>query len=396
MNTKKQELHNALFLGSFCSVAYLAVYVARNTLSAVTPHIIETTSLTEQYIGNLSSLYFIFYAIGQLINGALGDKIKARYMITLGPALAGISNILFCYLVDLENIALIVYPLTGFFLAMIYGPMVKVVSENTNVVYAERCSLGYTFSSFFGSPLAGVLASFLAWQSVFKVSSAALFVMAVSCFVCFIFAERRGIVKYNQFKKQKSRDKAGITVLLKRQIIKFTFISILTGVVRTTVVFWMPTYFSQNLGYSAEQLASIFTVTTLVNCLTAFITIYIYERLKRNVDLTTILMFGFSFQCFIIMFFTRSLPIVNIACLVLGIMAANGASTMIWSIYCPSLFDTGMVSTATGFLDFVSYAAASVASKLFANAVTAIGWNNLILIYMGRTDVYRCICGPAL
>ena len=207
--------------------------------------------------------------------------------------------------------------------------------------------------------------------------------MAVSCFVCFIFAERRGIVKYNQFKKQKSRDKAGITVLLKRQIIKFTFISILTGVVRTTVVFWMPTYFSQNLGYSAEQLASIFTVTTLVNCLTAFITIYIYERLKRNVDLTTILMFGFSFQCFIIMFFTRSLPIVNIACLVLGIMAANGASTMIWSIYCPSLFDTGMVSTATGFLDFVSYAAASVASKLFANAVTAIGWNNLILIWAG-------------
>ena len=144
--------------------------------------------MTEQYIGNLSSLYFIFYAIGQLINGALGDKIKARYMITLGPALAGISNILFCYLVDLENIALIVYPLTGFFLAMIYGPMVKVVSENTNVVYAEICSLGYTFSSFFGSPLAGVLASFLAWQSVFKVSSAALFVMAVSCFVCFIFA----------------------------------------------------------------------------------------------------------------------------------------------------------------------------------------------------------------
>ena len=34
---------------------------------------------TEEYIGKASSLYFIAYAIGQLINGAIGDKVKAKY-----------------------------------------------------------------------------------------------------------------------------------------------------------------------------------------------------------------------------------------------------------------------------------------------------------------------------
>ena len=75
--------------------------------------------------------------------------------------------------------------------------------------------------------------------------------------------------------------------------------------------------------------------------------------------------------------------ILNISFMVIAIFAANCASSMLWSRYCPSLRDTGMVSSATGFLDFVSYMAASVSSMIFANAVSAIGWKNLILVWLG-------------
>jgi sugar phosphate permease len=68
---------------------------------------------------------------------------------------------------------------------------------------------------------------------------------------------------------------------------------------------------------------------------------------------------------------------------VLAIMGSNGATTMLWSCYCPSLRDTGMVSSVTGFLDFLSYMAAAVANVVFANAVTSIGWGNLILVWLG-------------
>jgi len=382
MENKKRDLKSALYLGTLCTIVYFIVYVARNILSTVTPQMIENTSFTEIYIGKLSSLYFIFYALGQLINGILGDKIKAKYMLSIGLLLAGITNLLICYLTDLPNIALIVYPLTGFFLAMIYAPMVKVISENTNVVYAERCSLGYSFSSYFGSPAAGMLASFLPWYGVFKTGSILLFAMAIICFACFIYAERNDIVRYSNRETTKTEKKKGaINVLLKRNIIKFTLISILTGVVRTTVVFWMPTYFMQNLGYSSEQSATLFTITTIIICPASFVAIFAYQKLKRNVNNTSLLMFLLSAVCFLLMFFTQSLPILNIICMGIAIMAANGASAMIWSVYCPSLHDTGLVSSATGFLDFVSYGSASISSTLFANAVTVIGWNNLIVIW---------------
>ena len=81
--TLSRNAKNAFMLGALCSIAYFAVYIARNILSAVTPAMIEL-GYEEAYIGSISSLYFVFYAIGQLINGMIGDKINAKWMIFLG------------------------------------------------------------------------------------------------------------------------------------------------------------------------------------------------------------------------------------------------------------------------------------------------------------------------
>ena len=56
--------------------------------------------------------------------------------------------------------------------------------------------------------------------------------------------------------------------------------------------------------------------------------------------------------------------------------------------------DGKMVSSATGFLDFMSYMAAAVSSVLFANAVNAIGWKNLILVWLGLVLFGAIICPP--
>lgn len=376
---KNKNAHNAVFIGSLCSVSYLAVYVARNILGAVTPQMIESGLYTTEYIGRVSSMYLSFYAVGQLINGMLGDKIKARYMISGGLLFAGVMNFLFTRMGSYPNAAIFVYAMTGFFLAMIYGPMTKVVAENTEQPYTTRCSLGYTFASFLGTPFAGVLAAMFVWQDVFAVGSGILCTMAVFSFVFFLIYERMGIVRYGQFVRKKSSGNP-IKILIKRDILRFIVIAILTGVVRTSVVFWMPTYISQYLGFSTSDSALIFTVASFIISATAFLAIFIYERLKRNMYLTIRLMFTTSLAFFVLVYLVRQ-PVLNIIFLVCAIMASGCCSSMMYSRYCPGLRDTGFVSSATGFLDFVSYMAASASSALFANAVSAIGWQNLIIVW---------------
>ena len=388
----KQGVKKAILLGSLCSVSYLAVYIARNILGAVTPQLLGV-GYSESFIGTISGVYFYAYAVGQLINGAIGDKIRAKWMICIGLFGAGITNLVFSQIpANSPELATVVYGMTGFFLSMIYGPMTKVVSENTEPIYATRCSLGYTFASFFGSPAAGVLATFLAWQSVFFVSSSLLFVMSICAFLCFSLFERRGLVKYGQYKPREKGVK-NISMLFKRDIVKFAFVSILTGVVRTSVVFWLTTYINQYLGFDSETSATLFTAATLVISLTAFIAVFIYERLEYDINKTVLIMFSSAVVFFTLTYFVKQ-PVFNIIFIVLAIMSSNGAASMLWSRYCPSLRDTGMVSGATGFLNFVSYMSAATSNLIFANAVTDIGWENLILVWIGLMIVGVIVALP--
>ena len=71
-------------IGSFCIATYLASYVTRNILSVSTPEMIKEAFFTKEYTGLLSSICFIFYAVGQLINGFIGDRVHPKYMIIMG------------------------------------------------------------------------------------------------------------------------------------------------------------------------------------------------------------------------------------------------------------------------------------------------------------------------
>ena len=396
----------AIKIGSMCFLAYLAVYLARNILSTVTPAM-QAQGFTKDSIGLASSIYFYTYAVGQLINGAIGDKIKAKYMMCVGLFCAGICNLLFAHFNlanevhgEIPTVAYIAYGATGFFLAMIYGPMTKIVSENTEMPYTTRCSLGYTFASYFGSPSAGLLATFLAWQSVFNVSSMVLITMSISLFIAFTVFERKGIITYGRFKREKSHrsngEKGSIRMLFDRQIVKFCLVSILTGVVRTSVMFWLPTYFAERLEMGSERATLTFTVMSLFISCGSFIVIFVYEKLmKHSMDKTVLLMFSCAAVGFTLTYFV-SVPYINAVLIVLSIMSSNGAATMLWSRYCPSLRDTGIVSGVTGFLDFLSYMAAATANIVFPFLIEkqAWPWDQVVLIWLALMLVGVLIALP--
>ena len=395
-----QKAKEALIIGSICAFSYFAVYIARNVLSVVTPGMVENGDFTKEYIGNISSLFFIFYAIGQLLNGILGDKIKARYMMSAGLLLAGIASIAFPYIIYTPFAAKAAYSVTGLFLSMIYAPMTKLVAENTNPEYTTRCSLSYSLASYMGSPVAGVMAAVMAWQSVFAVSGIALVAMAVICFTGFLYMEKSGVIVHNRYKSLKEQNikhgfVKGAKILLKRRIILFALVSVLTGVVRTAVVFWLPTYYSEYLELGPKISDVVFTISTLFISLTVFLTVAVYKLFRSNMNLTLFATFTMSALFFFGVFLLHA-PVLNVVFIVLAVMSANSAATVLWSMYCPSLKDTGMVSVATGFLVFIGYIASSLSSSLFAKAVDTIGWGKLILVWVGLMAIGSIMMIPYL
>ena len=160
-------------------------------------------------------------------------------------------------------------------------------------------------------------------------------------------------------------------------------IAAITGIVRTSILFWLPTYFNERLGFSETKATMIFTVVSLFISCGSFIVIFIYEVMGHKLDQTVLLMFSASAIFFAATYFIK-FSYLNIAFIVLSIMASNGASTMLWSRYCPSLRDTGIVSSVTGFLDFLSYGAAATANIIFPFLIEkrAWSWENIVLLWL--------------
>ena len=179
----KKEAVNAVILAVMCFISYLSVYFLRNILSAVSPQMESSGDFTATQTGMLGGVFFAAYAIGQLINGIIGDRIKAKYMMSIGLTLSGICHMLFVPLADSVILTTISYALVGFFLSMIYAPMTKVVSENVNLNYAQRCSIAYSFSAGLGSPVAGVCAAMMGWAAVFYLGGGLLVGIGIAVFV---------------------------------------------------------------------------------------------------------------------------------------------------------------------------------------------------------------------
>ena len=266
----RPAVRNAIFIGGMCSISYFAVYIARNMLSSTSAQMAETGAFSLEQLGTISSVYFITYACGQLINGWVGDRIKPKYMISLGLMFAGVFNALFSAFTNTPIASYISYGLSGFFLSMIYGPMTKVVAENTEPIYATRCSLGYTFASLLGTPAAGFIAVLVAWQLAFRITSLALLTMGAIALLAFTLLEKKGII-VSRPRTAKQKKGGSFQVLLKREIVKFTIISIVTGVVRTAVIFWLPTYLAQHLHFSSKNATLIYTLSTFIISFTSFI-----------------------------------------------------------------------------------------------------------------------------
>ena len=379
---KNQQTKSALMIGTVSALSYWICYVVRNILSVLSPQIVETTDITVEFIGVLSTANMISYAIGQLVNGVIGERIKAKYLVSGGLVAAGFC-IALLGLTQSHTVIFVAYTMVGFFLSAIFAPLVKVIAENLTDIYALRCCLGLSFATLLGSPTAGVVAMYFQWKIAFIVCGAMAVISGAGFFLLMVVLEKKGTVQYRE-RRAKRKESGSIKVLIEHEIIKYSLISVLTGIVRTSVLFWVPTYLSQHLGFSPSRSATIFTVITCVLSAFPYInSLLLYERIfKRDRNKSLVFAFSTSMLSFLMMF-AISNRAVNIVFVLAAVAMNQGASGLLWNVYCPSLGETGLVSTATGYLDFLSYMAAALANLLFANAISVVGWQNLILVWAG-------------
>ena len=361
-------------IGSFCIATYLASYVTRNILSVSTPEMIKEAFFTKEYTGLLSSICFIFYAAGQLINGFIGDRVHPKYMIIMGLGISSVSTFVIP-IFDNRILHFTAFALIGFGLSMLRGPLMKVISENTAATHARMICTLFSMAGFAGPLIASILSIFFKWRAVFTATGVLSVIITVLAVAAITTLEKRGEIK---FVPKYDKGIAGILNVFKLEdFIFYMLISSIGEIAGSSITFWTPTYTTEHLGFSNDAASTIYSVVSFSTLFTPFITLLIYEKLIRNGIKLALVMYVISAVFFIAVRFIAA-PVLNVSMLIIAKMAAAAASSIVWSAYIPGLARSGKVSSANGVIDAAGYAMASLANVLFSTFVGRLGWGGIV------------------
>ena len=375
---QKSMLRKAISMGFISVFAYIASYYSRSLLSVATPNMLQSGEYTTEFIGLLSSVQFLVYAAGQLVNGLAGDMINPKYMISVGLSVTGVSLVLFP-IVPFAWMQLLCFAIIGLALSMLRGPIMKMVSENVNKDYSRIICTFLSAASFTGTLIASALAIVFKWNMMFIVAGIVALLIAAIAFVSLSVFEHKGTFVFHS---SKNAGFGGYLQLFK--IENFMFYMVVAGVVEiagSAIGFWIPTYLSDALLLDTVTTNVLFSVMSILSSLAPFISLFVFKLVKERDIAMMRCGFAIAVVSFVCMIFVPNMW-AKIVFLMVAKLSLACCSSVLWSIYIPGMGSTGKVSSINGVINCTGYVSAAVANVVFAKLL-GLSWNGVILVWCG-------------
>jgi sugar phosphate permease len=151
-------------------LTYASYYLGRVNLATALPAMQAELGWQPEQTGVFASATLWTYALGQIFNGWLGERIQARWMVFFGIAGSTVVNLIMAFTTSypaLIGLALV----NGFLQAMGWGPILRTISHVLSADQRERVAGVMGASYIIGNTLTWVITSLLLssghWQSVF-------------------------------------------------------------------------------------------------------------------------------------------------------------------------------------------------------------------------------------
>lgn len=167
-------------------ITYSTFYLCRVNLSIAVPGIMDEYGYSKTAMGGVMTALLIAYAIGQFVNGQLGDKFGARKLITLGIFVSAILNIAFGFSPGITAM-IAIWALNGYFQSMGWGPSVKTIANWFPPRLRGRAGgiLGssYQIGNAYSWALAGFVTGLLGWRWAFFVPAIIFLISGIHWYI---------------------------------------------------------------------------------------------------------------------------------------------------------------------------------------------------------------------
>ncbi|MCT4595917.1 MAG: MFS transporter [Anaeromicrobium sp.] len=364
-----------------CWTTYALIYFGRLNLSIALPDLQKTFHWSKSTLGLIGTSFFWLYGIGQLINGYLGDKLSSRIFITIGILCSGLINICFSFSKNFY-IMIILWALNGYFLSMIWGPLVKILSKWFSKEERNGLSIGISTSTVGGYLLGwgfiGFVVKKYGWSYGFFIPGV---VLSIYSFIWYMLI-RNNPKKNHRIEKEKNKDYTLKYVLKKKRLYFIIPCAFCQGIIKESIGLWGPLLLMETKKLSLGSATKYILLLPFMNFIGITLGGFLNKKLGYKPKFTMFILLCINLVSTSIFLFIPLNMVYTL--LTLGIISASiyGVNSILLSYIPLSVGKYNKSSSVAGLLDFSSYFAAGIAIYASGYIVDNFSWNGVIFIWL--------------
>ena len=391
MNVRFSRGQKAVLWGMV--LAYTAAYLNRLNLGAALQSITAAFELTDAGAGLLQSAFAIVYAAGQLINGAIVDRVNpVRHMLI---AMIGFSavNMLMSF-APVYPVLLALCLVNGAFQSMLWTPIVRLMAlyfegkearARANIFISLTLVMGHLGAW----AISGLMATTFGWNMSFRVPA----VLGVIIFFCVKYLFKDVHVEGEKTDKAAKRDEKRAPVFSMFMKTGFGLIllsCILYGFVRDGIVTWAPTLLSA-MGAGDMSATFISLIIPLINTLGILAGKFLNKRGVGNTRFCVALMLVMTAA------FCLPLPLSRkmvASALLMGLACAGlyGLNPLLTALVPLEYDKVGRIGLAAGLIDSFIYIGSALAGVLGGTVSQHFGANGLFISWVLTALLSAVLC----
>lgn len=379
MKKRFSPLQNHVIIA--CMMLYSTAYLNRLNLSAALGSVMESLSLSATRAGILPSAFAITYAAGQMVNGALVDRLNpVRHMIT-GLLCSAACNLLMAVSGSFEML-LVLCLLNGVFQSMLWTPVVRLIAMHFQQEERPRANILISITLIIGHlgawAISGYMSGILNWRASFAVP--AVLVIPVVLIAGWLLRNVKVEAASAAPKTAREADASIRSALGMYWVSGFVImlvVSVLFGFVRDSIRTWAPQILGEISG-DAMSATTLSLVIPLINAI-GMMGSYVLQRMPslRNRRIVSLLMTAGMAFCALLC----GAKSVALCALLMGCACAcmSGVEPLMTTLIPMEYEREKLIGLSAGLMDSLIYVGSALAGVVAGFIRESMGLNALFL-----------------
>ena len=392
----------------FTWASYVIYYFSRKNFPVTKADLISDLALTEIQLGYIETAYLALYAVGQFCNGALGDVLGGRRIVAAGMLLSAILNLLFGLPLSTSVLWLSsLWALNGYVQSTGWPGNVQVMAQwygvhERGTVMGLWCT-NFQIGGVIANAFAALLLAYWGWRSTYIGPFFVVGIFAVLYF--FLVKETPKDAGFHTGNGIGSREQPYGTSLdqgamligeedenkwaIIKQVLRvpmvwymgFTYFCL--KFIRYGLIFWLPLYFVQEMGYSPAHAGLAATLFEIGGVPSVIVIGLISDRFfqSRRGPISSLPLFFLAGFCLIQHLLGRAGPM----------WAMMGFAMMGFTLYGPDSLMCGAgamdfgtkkgASTAAGLINGLGSVGAIFQGLIIPRLKLLAGWHGIFILF---------------